>query len=93
MFDRVNGRFPVANGSRRHLLGQTAEVLVNREWGLTTFDFWVVKRSRVESEKKTNAHQVNWRSTMTLIKCILLGSAAGIVAVGPRANDLNGLTA
>jgi hypothetical protein len=56
---------------------------------LTTFGFGFVKGRGRESEKRTNAHHVNWRSTMTLIKSILLGSAAGIVAVaGAQAADL-----
>src|SRR4029077_5629280 len=42
-----------------------------------------------EGEKRTDAQYGNWRSQMTLIKSLLLGSAAGIVAVATaQAADL-----
>src|SRR6185437_1096350 len=49
------------------------------------------RAAEVESGKRTDAqHEIrNWRSQMTLMKSILLGSAAGIVAVGAaQAADL-----
>src|SRR6202042_2253571 len=43
----------------------------------------------IEGEKRTDAQYGNWRSQMTLIKSLLLGSAAGIVAVATaQAADL-----
>src|SRR6202042_3384953 len=45
--------------------------------------------AEIEGEKRTDAQIRNWRSQMTLIKSLLLGSAAGIVAVATaQAADL-----
>src|SRR5580693_7025927 len=58
--------------------------------GLIAFDvFGLQAAAEIEGEKRTDAQIRNWRSQMTLIKSLLLGSAAGIVAVASaQAADL-----
>ena len=77
----VNGRVPVAEGFQGRLLkgrSRRSETIGKR--GLTTIGFMGrFKRAAESRVRRTNAHNVNWRSNMTLIKSMLLGSAAAIV--------------
>ena len=91
MVSQVSGRFPVAEG-RGHLQGQSATIeRSNGKRGLITFDFSrsVGGPRKSKARRKPTPTTSNWRSQMTLIKSLLLGSAAGIVAVASaQAADL-----
>src|SRR6185312_10662697 len=92
MVPQVNGGFPVAEG-RRHLQGQGHDREVKRDEGANRLRCIrsLERAAEVESGKRTDAQYEirNWRSQMTLMKSLLLGSAAGIVAVASaQAADL-----
>src|ERR1700678_3616849 len=73
MVNYASGRFPIAAGSD-DLLGQCADI-----------------RKKLVVRRKTDPTPttLNWRSHMTLIKSILLGTATGLVAVASaQAADL-----
>ena len=89
MLASVSGRIPVAE-DRGHLQGQTATVRIdNGKRGPTTFDCVRFAIGPRKVRREPTPATSNWRSHMTLIKSILLGSAAGIVAVAStQAADL-----
>src|SRR5271156_3756612 len=91
MVSQVSGRFPVAE-DRGHLQGQSATIeRSNGKRGLITLNFvrFVGGPGKLRVRRKPTPTTSNWRSQMTLIKSLLLGSAAGIVAVASaQAADL-----
>src|SRR5271166_2442888 len=91
MVSQVSGRFPVAE-DRGHLQGQSATIeRSNGKRGLISFDFIrsVGRPGKLRVRRKPTPTKSNWRSQMTLIKSLLLGSAASIVAVASaQAADL-----
>src|SRR5271156_3890319 len=91
MVSQVSGRFPVAE-DRGHLQGQSATIeRSNGKRGLITLNFvrFVGRAGKSKARRKPTPTTSNWRSQMTLIKSLLLGSAAGIVAVASaQAADL-----
>src|SRR5271169_6453026 len=91
MVRQVSGRFPVAE-DRGHLQGQSAAIERSHgKRGLIAFDFIrsVGGPGKPKARRKPTPTTSNWRSQMTLTKSLLLGSAAGIVAVGSaQAADL-----
>src|SRR5271169_6755810 len=91
MVRQVSGRFPVAE-DRGHLQGQSAAIERSHgKRGLIAFDFIrsVGGPGKPKARRKPTPTTSNWRSQMTLTKSLLLGSAAGIVAVASaQAADL-----
>src|SRR3984957_1766650 len=91
MATQVSGRFP-DRGGRRLLQGQAPRSgSQTGRGGLTAFG--VIRSAsgprKSKSRRKPTPNMCNWRSQMTLIKSLLLGSAAGIVAVATaQAADL-----
>src|SRR5579863_738453 len=91
MVAQVSGRFPVAEGRRRFAGAKRRDRKVKREEGADRFR--IVRPAggprKSKARRKPTPTTSNWRSQMTLIKSLLLGSAAGIVAVASaQAADL-----
>ena len=90
MVSQVSGRFPIAKvgGICR---GKAPRSKVKREEGADHLRFHRSASGprKSKARRKPTPTTSNWRSQMTLIKSLLLGSAAGIVAVASaQAADL-----
>ena len=90
MVSQVNGRFPDRGGSAAFAGASATIRKSNGTRGLIAFEHSVHEAGRGNRRREENRRPIrNWRSQMTLIKSLLLGSAAGIVAVATaQAADL-----